>query len=245
MAIRLGCLYDGTEFHGFQQQLGLVTVQGVLQQVMEGLLGAGQVVGGGRTDRGVHAQGQVVVWRGPSAVPLERLPLVLNGRLPASIRVSGAESVSDAWDPIRAARGKRYSYRIWRVTESRLPWTRYCYASTAPWSWDRLQATAQLFMGEHDFRAFRGEGSSARTTIRTVTRSAWLREETGDIWRYEVEADGFLYHMVRMMVGAMIQDATDPKRETVAVGLADPEGRKAAGPVPALGLMLDQIIYDR
>lgn len=244
MAIRFRCLYDGTEFHGFQQQVGLVTVQGTLQRTFEELLGPGKVIGAGRTDRGVHAQGQVVVWRGESAIPIERLVPVLNRRLPESIQLSHATVVDDAWDPIRCALGKRYTYRLWRCRSAALPWLRYTYAMTAPLSWERLQESADMFLGTHDFRAFRGEGSSAKTTIRTVSTSRWLKEESGSIWCYQVQADGFLYHMVRMMVGAMLEDAlVGPERAVVGRGLADPRGPKVSGPVPASGLTLEEILY--
>ena len=210
MAIRFVCLYDGTDFHGFQQQVGLRTVQGTLQRAFEGLLGLGNVIGAGRTDRGVHAQGQVVVWRGDSSVPIDRLAQVLNRRLPPSIQLSQAAVVDEAWDPIRSALRKRYSYRLWRRELQALPWVRYTYAVNTPLAWDLLQQAAAKFLGTHDFRAFRGEGSSAKTTIRTVSESQWVKEESDAIWCYRVEADGFLYHMVRMMVGAMLQDAIDP-----------------------------------
>ncbi len=243
VAIRFRCLYDGTDFHGFQEQAGLITIQGELQRVLSALLGAGKVVGAGRTDSGVHATGQVVVWRGDSAIPLDRVAQVANGRLPRAIRLSEAMWVDESWDPIRSPNQKRYSYRLFRGEIPALPWLRYAWTCHRPLDFTVLEGAAALFCGTHDFRAFRGEGSSAKTTVRRVSVSRWIREEEGSIWRYEVQADGFLYHMVRMMVGAMVEDAGRMAGHSVVDGLAHPLGMKVAMPAPARGLTLEQVIY--
>jgi tRNA pseudouridine38-40 synthase len=187
----------------------------------------------------------VVVWAGECPIPIERVAGVLNARLPDSIRLSAAESVADDWDPVRSLNYKRYSYRIWRGSDWSLPWLRYCHRWSGDLNWEILQTGARRFLGEHDFRAFRGEGSTAKTTVRTVRRSYWAEEADGRIWRYEVEANGFLYHMVRMMVGAMLQDAIDGQECRVRCGLDYPAGEKVSGPVPAKGLTLEWVEYQR
>ncbi len=243
LAIRFRCLYDGTDFHGFQRQTGRPTIQGVLESTLSRWLGAGVVVGAGRTDRGVHAQGQVVVWKGPCAIPVDKVARVLNPRLPESIRLSDPEEVADDWDPVRAPNWKRYRYRIWRKPAPCLPWMRYTASVSEPLDWDVLCRDAAWLLGQHDFRAFRGEGSSAKTTVRTVSLSRWVEEAEGRIWCYEVEADGFLYHMVRMMVGAMLLDGKEPGQRLVADGLLGPTAGKVAAPAEAKGLTLEWVRY--
>jgi tRNA pseudouridine38-40 synthase len=200
--------YDGTDYHGFQRQTALATIQGELERSLTALLGAGGVVGASRTDAGVHAQGQVVVWRGPVPIPIERIAMVANRALPASIQIVKAWWVPGGWDPRRAARAKQYSYRLWRTSNPPdLSWYRLVYPIDAVLSWERLQRSAKLFVGTHDFRAFRTEGAGVQSTVRTIFASRWTIEENGNIWRYQVVGNGFLYRMVRHMVGSMIRAA--------------------------------------
>lgn len=236
--------YDGTDYHGFQKQKNALTIQGVLEAVLQRLLGSGQIVGASRTDTGVHAQGQVAVWRGPVGLPLDRLVAVVNRRLPAGIGIVGARWVVQGWDPRRAAHAKQYSYRIWRGDDPpALPWHRLVYPYFGPLSWRSLQESSEVFVGEHDFRAFRTEGAGVKTTVRTIYQSRWLMEEGGRIWRYQVVGNGFLYRMVRHMVGSMLK-AAEPNGsiEAIKAGLANP-AVKAASLAPAQGLMLDWIEF--
>lgn len=244
MAIRFRCVYDGTDFHGFQrQQDGLTTVQGVLEEALSAFLGPGRVVGAGRTDQGVHADGQIVVWKGAEGpIPIERLAQVVATRLPPSVRLIDAVRVGDEWDPVRDAVAKAYTYRIWRRRQIPARYLRYAWYLPDKVEAARLRREASLFLGIHDFRAFRAEGSSAKTTTRTILRSRWRSEEEGALWCYEVVGDGFLYHMVRMMVGAMVADARDGGRR-VEEGLALPAGAKAGPVAPACGLTLSWVRY--
>ncbi|MDA8195514.1 MAG: tRNA pseudouridine synthase A [Thermaerobacter sp.] len=244
-AVRLTVSYDGTGYSGWQSQgRRLETVQGVLQDHLTGLCGPGRLLGASRTDAGVHADGQVAVWRGPCPVPLERLAVVVNRRLPASIRVRDPGWVSVRWDPGREATAKQYSYRLWRGPSPCPPWwARYTYESGLAPDWRVLQEAAALFLGAHDFWAFRSEGSSAKTTERRVLASRWQAEAGGRIWRYQVVADGFLYHMVRIMVGSMLAAAATATVEPIRRALAGPGTTKMGPLAPAQGLMLDWIAY--
>lgn len=236
--------YDGTDYHGFQKQPNAHTIQGELEQALKGLLGPGQVVGASRTDAGVHAAAQVAVWRGPLPLPLERLPDVLNRRLPASVQILRAGWVPAGWDPRRASSAKQYSYRLWRgLAPPPLAWYRYVHWDSRQLSWARIQESAGLFLGTRNFRAFRTEGSSAETTERTIFASRWVIEEGGQIWRYQVIGSGFLYRMVRHMVGSMMEAAAvDGAAAAIVEGLNDPE-RKVGALAPASGLILDWIEF--
>lgn len=236
--------YDGTDYHGFQKQPRHTTVQGVLDAVLGTLLGAGHTVGASRTDAGVHAAGQVVVWRGPCPVPLARVAAVLNRRLPPAIQIVQVFRAPQGWDPRRGAVAKQYTYRIWRGPE---PPPLDCYRRVAvnadALSWARLVEAAAVFVGEHDFRAFRTEGSSAETTVRTILAARWLPEDSGRIWGFTVIGTGFLYRMVRHMVGSMLQAATPGgSLEAIRQGLAHPN-TKVGALAPAAGLTLDWIQF--
>ncbi len=234
--------YDGTDYHGFQKQPRAHTIQGELERVLTGLMGPGRVLGASRTDSGVHAAGQVAVWRGPITIPVARIPEVMNHRLAPAVRIREAWLVAPGWDPRRAARAKQYSYRVWRGPEPpTLAWQRLVVPAAGPLDWQRLQAAAARFLGTHDFRAFRTEGSSAETTVRRILASGWHMEEHGRIWRYQVIGDGFLYRMVRHMAGSMLK-AAEPGGSLMEIesGLADPSA-KVPALAPASGLMLDWI----
>ncbi|MCY0900001.1 MAG: tRNA pseudouridine(38-40) synthase TruA [Firmicutes bacterium] len=236
--------YDGTGYHGFQKQTGVPTIQGVLEGVLCRLLGQGRAIGASRTDAGVHAEGQVVVWQGPVPIPLDRLVRVINRQLPASIQVTQIFRVPNGWDPRREAVAKQYSYRLWRAPVAPgLSWYRFVYWYDGELSWDQLQAGAQLFVGSHDFRAFRTEGSSAEGTLRQMTVSRWIQEAEGAIWRYQVVGNGFLYRMVRHMVGAMMEAAAPGgSLQMIEKGLRDPR-LKVTALAPALGLTLDWVQF--
>lgn len=244
MRIRLTLSYDGSLYHGFQRQMGKPTVQGTLEHVFQRLLGPGRVIGASRTDSGVHAVGQVIVWAGPCVIPLDSLAEVVNRRLPQSMEVRDPETVPEEWDPRRSAKLKQYSYRLWVGPEScPLPYRSMVYRVVKPPNWAILQQAAELFLGTHDFWAFRSEGSSAKTTVRTILASRWESEKSGRLWVYRVAAPGFLYHMVRIMVASMVAAGHSGDLDLVRGLLRDPRKRKAGVVAPAHGLTLDCVKY--
>ncbi|MHB1954904.1 MAG: tRNA pseudouridine(38-40) synthase TruA [Sulfobacillus sp.] len=239
--IMLRISYDGTDYHGFQSQAHGVTIQSTLESAMSALLGPGRLVGASRTDSGVHAEDQIVAWDGPCPLPLARLGDVLNRRLPVSIRVMAVGLVPDGWDPRRAASAKFYRYQIWRgpVPGS---FARMVHRVDYPLSWSLLQQTAAWFEGVHDFRSFRSSGSSARTTTRNVYTSRWEMAQAGSLWIYRVGANGFLYHMVRLMVGAMLEAAKKGRTDRIRAALENPGAFTQITTIaPAGGLVLERI----
>lgn len=243
MSLLFTLSYDGQDFHGWQIQPGKSTIQGALERALADATGiSARTVAASRTDRGVHARGQRVAWHTEDCrVPVARLPAVINRRLPRAIRILDAVEAAPAFDPRRAARAKTYSYticsergrspdpfadgRVWMVA--------------GPLSLALLNDASRLFLGSHDFRAFRGEGSSARTTVRTIYAAHWL--SLGPYWRFMVTGDGFLYHMVRFLVGSMIEAAHTDSLEAIRAALQDPCGSKAGVPAPARGLCLERV----
>lgn len=200
------CLqYDGAAFHGWQRQ----SVHASVQQTLEEAIGAldphrpVQAVAAGRTDSGVHAAAQVVHFDASGPIPPHRWPKALNGRLPSTIRVRAATEVAADWHACFSARYRRYRYTIHNGRAPNL--------FLAPWSWHRYriplneQAMAealQTLVGEHDFSAFQRAGSRrahARTTIQEV-----VLERQGDLVVAELQASGFLYGMVRLILGQLV-----------------------------------------
>lgn len=203
--IKLLVEYDGTDYHGFQRQGSLSTIQLMLEDaILDVTRERVTVTGAGRTDAGVHATGQVVNFHTESRIPAERFPYALNSRLPRDIAVTAAEEVSPDFHSSRDAKSKLYVYLI---RPSAIPsplWRRYALHVPPSLDLGLMARAARLFEGVHDFSLYRASGSSARTAVRTVYRCE-LAGWTDGVWTISVEADGFLYKMVRMIVGTLLQ----------------------------------------
>jgi tRNA pseudouridine38-40 synthase len=235
--------YEGTSYHGFARQAGPVTIQGVLEAAIASIGGApARVVGAGRTDAGVHARGQVVSFTFAGSVPTSRLPAALNANLPPDVAVLAAREVAPGWDALRACAGKLYSYTVLNRASPSPMWRRFALHWPGPLDEAAMRAAASELLGRHDFRAFRSTGGSAKTTARHVSRCDIERQ--GDLLRILVEADGFLYNMVRIMAGTLLEVGRGAMtagdvREALA---ADDRGR--AGPtLPPHGLCLELVRY--
>lgn len=241
--LKLTLEYDGTEFHGFQRQRGLRTVQGVLEECFSRLLGEPiAVIGAGRTDAGVHARGQVVSFTTSRPVPAEKLVAVLNRPLPADVKVQRAEEVAASFHARRSARSRTYEcVIIERDTPSPLL-GRFALVLPERVPVTRLRQAARRLLGRHDFRAFQGGGAETKSTERTLRRLTCRR--TGDRLTFTVEADAFLYQMVRRLVGALLAVSRgELSPEDVAAALAAGERRRLPAPAPACGLCLMQVSY--
>ena len=245
MALAMTVAYDGSAFSGFQYQPRGATVQGTLEEALWAVTGVcARVQGASRTDAGVHAQGQVAVWRTEAVpVPLDRLAAVLNRRLPPTIRVRDVRTVPASFDP-RRSRAKVYSYRV--VAEPPVDpfWVGRVAVAPTALALGPLNAWAALYVGRHDFGGFRHQGSSAGTTVRQVFASHWVAASPGSPgWVYWVTGDGFLYHMVRLMVGAMWAAASAGCADPIARALEHPEHVGAFQAAPARGLCLEQVWF--
>jgi tRNA pseudouridine38-40 synthase len=234
--------YDGTDFHGWQIQPGARTVQAVLEDGLARLLGQpARVAAAGRTDAGVHASGQVVSFDSERDMALATLRRALNALTPDDLTVRSAEVVPDDFDPRRAARSRRYVYRIWNRREASPFWRRYTWH--VPWALDHeaMQRVAAQLVGEHDFSSFRASGCEAAHPIRTVRRSELVRR--GDLLLYTIEANAFLRHMVRNIVGTLVEVGSARRGTDVAALLAARDRTLAPATAPALGLCLAEVRY--
>jgi len=239
--------YDGREFAGWQVQPDRPTVQGILEEALARVHGVGpggvRIVGAGRTDAGVHALGQVASYRPPTPRSPEVLRAALAGLLPETVRVVAVREMPASFHACRSATGKVYRYRIVN-RELALPFE-------APWSWHvrapldlaAMRAAAARLVGRHDFASFQTAGSPTETTVRTLRRLT-VRDRGGGLVEVEAEADGFLYRMVRNLVGLLVEVGLGRRRAEDAARILAARRRGAAGrTAPARGLCLVRVLY--
>jgi tRNA pseudouridine38-40 synthase len=256
--------YDGTEYFGWQVQPDRVTIQGELQAALQRVTGEMLLPqGSGRTDAGVHALAQVATFALQAPIPAENLKRALNRTLPPAIRISEARIVRNAFHARHSARAKIYEYRVLRGEECPPFLARYVYACRWVLDFEALERAARTFVGEHDFRSFAAkdpdmasregmysaeeQSGCAGSTVRTIFASQWQRQscEAGELWVYRVRGNGFLHHMVRNLVGTMLEVGRGfLAMEDISAILAA-HSRAAAGPTaPARGLFLHSVEYD-
>jgi tRNA pseudouridine38-40 synthase len=242
MQYRLIVEYDGTDFHGWQLQPDRRTVQGTLEEALQRLLGQPtRVAAAGRTDAGVHACAQVVCFQSERDLPLLTLRRALNALTPEDLTVCAADVVSDDFDPRRAARSRRYVYRIWNRAAPSPFWRRYAWHIPRALDGEAMQAAAAVLVGEHDFSSFRATGCDARHPVRRVLHSGL--EHRGALLHYEIEATAFLRHMVRNIVGTLVEVGQGKRSPDFAALLAARDRTLAAATAPAHGLCLVEIRY--
>jgi tRNA pseudouridine38-40 synthase len=244
-AYRIVLAYDGTDFAGWQSQARPArTVQGTLETALAVLDGgrAPRVDGAGRTDAGVHAEGQVASFAVERDIEPDELARALNGLLPEDVRVMAADRAPDGFHARRSARSKLYRYVLdtGRVQDPR----RRRFAGHVPWTLDpsAVARAAGIFVGRRDFASLASSGGSVKTTVRTVTRSQAAFE--GPTLVYEVEADGFLRKMVRSMVGGLIAAGRGAAAvEELEKALAARDRSAWPAPAEARGLTLVRVGY--
>ncbi len=237
--------YDGTEFHGWQRQAGVRTVQEVLETTMERVLRHPvNLIGSGRTDAGVHASGHVEGFATDHDMPAEKMRHAIGSRLPDDLSVVEIRDVNPAFHATRSAISKLYRYRIHnhrnRPVERSVQ--RYAYHFWHSLDVDRMRAAAQRFLGTMDFTAMTPTGTVRETMARTVL--VCHVERHLDEVRLDVEGDGFLYNQVRNMVGTLIEVGRGRWSPDHVVDILMSRDRTQAGPTaPALGLCLRWVRY--
>ncbi len=242
--IALKLMYVGTAYHGWQIQKNAISVAEALETALATVVcHPVKCVGAGRTDAGVHAEVYIANFHTTSTIPCERIPLAVNTRLPDDIVVVKATEVHEDFNAIGSCIKKEYTYRIYN---SRLG--NAFYVNRA-WFYPRhldegiMQAAADRFVGTHDFAAVRSVGTETRTTVRTV--HYFNVKRTGDLIEASVCADGFLYNMVRAMVGTIVYAAEGKFPPEAITEILEGKDRTAAGPtVPAGGLYMTNLWYD-
>jgi tRNA pseudouridine38-40 synthase len=261
--LKITIAYDGTAYVGWQRQTSGASIQGLVEEVLARVDGAPVTVhGAGRTDAGVHAIGQVASARVSTAIDAQTLRKALNAMLPPDVRVLAVEEAAAGFHARYDAVGKTYEYRIWQG-DVQPPFVR-------PWSWHvprhldvaSMEAAARAIEGTHDFTVFQSRRGSVKTAVRTVTSArvravvpaagtaadplqSWPAGPDSRGWLVvTVEANGFLRHMVRAIVGTLVEVGDGRREAGSTAALLDSRDRTASGPTaPAHGLFLVRVAY--
>ena len=241
--IKLIVAYDGTNYCGWQTQINGITVEEVLNKTLSGLLKEDiRGIGASRTDSGVHALGNVAVFDTESKIPGDKFSFALNQRLPEDIRIQESCQVADDFHPRFCDTIKTYEYKILN-RKFALPTERlYSAFVYYPLDVEKMQMAAAYLVGEHDFKSFCSSGSQVESTVRTITDISV--EKHGEMISIRVSGNGFLYNMVRIIVGTLMKiglGVWEPERMEEILNACD---RNAAGPkAEARGLTLVEIRY--
>ncbi len=238
MRLRLTLEYDGTEFSGWAAQPGKRTVESELLRALDELYPSVEaLVVAGRTDAGVHARGQVVSVDVEGGLPVARAAEALNTVLPDDVSATAVEAAAPGFHARHSARSRAYRYRLYRRRSPSPFEARRSWWVPRPLALDHLRESAPLLVGKHDFRAFTPAGTQHTVFTRTVTLAEWA--ERGDHLDFEIEADSFLRHMVRTLVGTMI----DLEPAQIAQLLQGADRREAGRTAPPWGLYLERVSY--
>ena len=243
MNLKLTIEYDGTDYCGWQAQPNGRAVQDVVEQGLEKILGAKiRLTASGRTDAGVHALGQVANFFCEGALDFWRLQRGVNGVTPNDIVIRRVEVVPDSFDARRDARGRSYQYRIWNDRWPPAIQRRYSWHVHDPLDLSAMQEAIRSLEGEHDFASFQAAGCDAAHSVRNIIRNALTRQ--GDLLLYDVEANAFLRHMVRNIVGTLVEVGRGERSADSFAALLEAKDRTRAGPTaPPQGLFLMEVKY--
>ena len=241
--LKLTLGYDGTEFHGWQIQPNLRTVQGTVQQALAKLFNHEvQVTGSGRTDAGVHAHGQVANTETIRTMDTASVLRGVNALLPSDIRVWQVEEVAPDFHSRHSARSKTYEYRLWRQHIVSPFHCRYVHSFTYAMDTEAIDAASRLFVGTHDFTSFCATATEVEDRVRTISEAVWVRD--GELWVFRITGNGFLQYMVRTIVGTLLYVGTAKLSGKDIPSIFEARDRRLAGPcVPACGLHLIRVDY--
>jgi tRNA pseudouridine38-40 synthase len=252
--IRLLIEYDGTAYQGWQSQKSRLTIQDTLSEKIKSITGEEvRLTGSSRTDAGVHALGQVAVFGTNSDLTPDILKRALNAKLPSDIRILSSEETDSGFHPRYDAVKKRYVYLIDQGRGESAFFGRYLWQVKAGLDLEAMKEAAVMLTGEHDFSSFRAAGCSAKTTVRTVFSICVLKLDAldfmtiplkGDYIKVVIEANAFLRHMARNIVGTLVEIGKGRLKVNDLSSILNSLDRTKAGPTaPAAGLFLEKAFY--
>ncbi len=250
MNFKLLIQYDGTDFRGWQVQPGERTVQGELQRVVSLIEDAEvYVCGSGRTDSGVHAEGQVANIKLQKSFTPERLRGAINGNLWRDLRILQVEKVADDFHARFSAKGKTYVYRVINAPVISPFWSRYAHHEARPLNVNQMNEAAKYFLGEHDWTAFSAAQSDSENRVRNVTNftveTVWDTRAQSQIIEFRITGEGFLRYMVRSIVGTMLEVGRGEKDfDTIQTAIVSGDRNLAGATAPAHGLTLLKVFYE-
>lgn len=241
--------YDGTDFHGWQVQENDRTIQGELQRVLATLEGAEVTVhGSGRTDAGVHAEGQVANVKLTRAFTPEKLRAAINGNLWRDIRILNVERAADDFHARFSAKGKTYIYRVVNAPVMSPFWRRYAAFESKPLDVSKMTLATRMFLGEHDWTAFCSAQADGDSRVRNITdfsvETMWDARARANLIEFRISANGFLRYMVRSIVGTVLDlGRGDKDSDTIQTAIVTGDRDLAGKTAPAHGLTLFEVQY--
>ena len=249
MNYKLTIQYDGTDFHGWQVQSNQRTVQGELERVLSLLEDAEvHVAGSGRTDAGVHAEGQVANVKLERGFKPQKLRSAINGNLRSDVRIINVEKTDDDFHARFSAKGKTYVYRVMNSPVISPFWSRYSHHDSRPLDVAKMNEKARFFLGEHDWTAFSNANSDSENKVRNIQafdiESTWDARSNASIIEFRITGNGFLRYMVRSIVGTLLEvgrGERDP--DTIQAAIVSGDRDLAGVTAPANGLTLLEVQY--
>ena len=236
--------YDGSNYHGWQRQKNALTVQEKVEEAIKQITKEDiRLIGSSRTDSGVHARGQSANFYTGSKIPIEKIPYALNSKLPIDIRIYQAIERPMGFHSCYDAIGKKYTYHIQNSAfHSALEYNR-AWHIPQKLSIENMRKANEFLIGTHDFSAFRASGSLIKTSIRTITSSKLIRKDKKII--LEIQGNGFLYHMVRIIMGTLVEVGMGKISYEEIMDIIKSKDRSRAGiTAPAHGLYLEKVFYE-
>lgn len=242
--IRIKVAYEGTRYQGWQkQETRDNTIQGKLEALISRMCEEEIAIqGSGRTDAGVHALGQVANFHTSCQMSLEDMQRYMNQYLPEDIAVVEIAEASQRFHSRLNACGKRYSYRIWNSSVPNVFWRRFSHTVEEPLDVDAMKQAAKLLCGEHDFKAFTSTKKGKKSTVRRIDKIE-LKQE-GALLTLTFTGNGFLYHMIRILVGTLLEVGKGEREAQSVPAILESKNREKAGAlVPGKGLVLEEVFY--
>ena len=242
--VMLTVAYDGTNYHGWQLQPNVITVESVLNDKLSELFHEDiKVIGASRTDTGVHALGNIAVFDTEARMPAEKVSYALNQRLPEDIRIQKSEEVPQDFHPRHQNSRKTYEYKILNREFPQPVYRLYAHFTYVPLDVERMQQAAEFLVGEHDFKSFCSVNTVAETTVRTIY--GIQVEKENEMITIRVTGSGFLYNMVRIIAGTLMEVGRGNLAPEDMTTILDALDRTKAGPTaPACGLTLVKYRYE-
>ena len=241
--IKLTIEYDGKGFNGWQKQPNKLNIQGEIERAIGEITGEEiELIGSGRTDRGVHSLGQVANFKTNSNIPIEKLPFAINSKLKKSIVIKSAEEMDERFHSRYSVHSKKYRYIINNSPTGTAVYRELEYQFPIKLDVKKMQEAAKFFEGEHDFAAFKASGTSSKNSVRKIFKAEVFEENERVI--IELTGSGFLYNMVRIISGTLLDVGLGKIAPEEIPEIIESKNRKNAGKtLPAVGLYLVEVTY--
>ena len=242
--IKLTIEYDGKCYNGWQKQPDKLNIQGEIEKAIYNITKEKvELIGSGRTDAGVHALGQVANFKTNSNIPIEKIPLAINSQLKSSIIIKSAEEVDERFHSRYNAKHKTYRYIINNSKTGTALYRNLQYCFPIKLDVEKMKEASKFFEGEHGFKAFKSSGTSAKNSVRTIYKA--VVKEEGENIIIELTGNGFLYNMVRIISGTLLDVGLGKINPSEIPDIINSKDRQRAGKtLPAHGLYLVEVLYD-